>query len=244
MNVNLINIYKQLFTLNPPNYENGKCLDVVDDIYMLSDEEELYYNMFLSLEPKRCCIPYFIDEYSVATNSIEGTVEAILFYDKRYKVHYTTESLYEIILDSLQKEVNQKGLNYLLVRNPKEIDTIIDASNCHEYDLCWDYIDKEISDLDTKVKLEFEEGSCSDLREVDLAQEPYPDIELHRFGYSVDLPENERWFVMKEAAEDIGFCTVINNINYLLAKARKMKPKDNVSIFKLEHDLKKLRRYY
>lgn len=244
MNVNIINIYKQLFSLNPPNYENGKCLDVVDDIYLLLDEDVLCQNIFLSLEPKRCCIPYFLDEYSVTSNTIEGTVEAILFYDKKYKVHYTTSSLYEIILDSLQKEIHLKGLNFLLVRNPREVESIIDASNCHEYDLCWGYVDKENSDLEIKGKLEFEEGNCSELKEDYLAHEPYPDTELHRFGYAVDLPEDERWFILKDAAEEIGFWMVINNINYLLGKARKGKPRDNISIFKLEHDLKKLRRYY
>lgn len=244
MNVNLVNIYKQLLSLNPPNYENGNCLDVVDDIYLLLDEDALYHNIFLTLEPKRCCIPYFFDEYSVTANTIEGTVETILFYDNKYRIHYTTSSLYEIVLDSLQKEIDIKGLNFILVRNPREVESIIDSSNCYEYDLCWGSIDKEISDLEIQGKLEFEEGNCSVLKEDHLAYEPYPDTELHRFGYVVELPEDERWHILKDAAEEIGFCMVINNINYLLAKARKGKPRDNISIFKLEHDLKKLRRYY
>lgn len=244
MNVDMINIYRQLFSLKPPKYQDGVCLEIVEDIYMLTDDNILYDNLFTLLEPKRCCIPYFLDGEDIIIGRAAGTVEAILFYDKKYKVHYTTLNLYEIILALFQYELELIELDQIIINEPVEVESIIDESNCQEYDLCWDSISKTKSDLTTKGKLEFEEGDCSSLaKELGNIQKSN-ESKLDDYGYSVFLPENERWFILREAAEELGYDMVVNHINRLIAANRKKKIRDNSSLFKLEHDLKKLRRYY
>lgn len=246
--IDLVNIYRQLFSLKQPDYNDGNCLDIVNDIYLLTDDEVLYDHLFLKLKPKRCCLPYYESDSGLKAGTNSGTIEAILFYDRKFKVHYTTKNLYQLIIGAFEYEMEVMNLIQIFIKNPIEIESIIDETNCDKYDLCWDSIYKTKSDLEPRGRVEFQQGACSSLRKGEqksLTQSSSFVSELGTFGYSPQLEEEERWDILKEAVEVIGFDEVIKHINCLISAHRKMKTKDiSKGTFKLEHDLKKLRRYY
>ncbi|QNO14701.1 hypothetical protein HYG86_07820 [Alkalicella caledoniensis] len=241
MSIDLVNIYRQLFRLKPPNYEDGNCMEVVGELYLLTDDKILYDHLFLELEPKRCCIPYYHDESSVIAGRSAGTVEAILFYDKRYKAHYTTKKLYKLILAAFENEMDLKSFIQIIVKNPIEVDSVVDETSCEQYELCWDAFYKTQSDLIPKGKVQFEEGASTSLSQEREGLLEEVELELDEFGYSVQLPEEERWYILREAVEIIDIESVVRDLNLLMENYGIEDKKD---IFKLEHDLKKIRRYY
>ncbi len=149
--------------LKPPEYKDGSCLDVVNNIFLLSDEK-LYKHIFNELEPVRCCIPYYKEKSNIVYGLMAGTVEGILFYQKKYKAYYTSESLYNLILADLEERLKVQSLDEIAIKDPVMVEDPIDEGNCFEYGLCWDSLGKKESSINPKGKVEFQEGASSKVK--------------------------------------------------------------------------------